>query len=614
MKLFNPTDMLRKFIFLSTGLAILLALVAFAGCARHRENSLEEMLLACTRHTPNQRLLVIDQTIEENPQGALKELKEMNPDTLDSDSRHFRDLLLIKASDKAYITHTSDSLILDIVDYYETHPDAHCYPEALYYGGRVYSDLGDLPTALDFYQKSLDATPDDKDNLRFKVNVLSQTGRLLDKLRMYRQAIHYLKHAINLSRELKDSVRIFYDAMLLTSIYKDCDSLSLTKGSQAEALRYSKALSVEDQAWLDVERASTFLYENKIDSAVSILRPALLNVDTLCRNYALSIAAHAYNLAGIKDTAYIYAKVLAFHPNPENRLPGFTTLLSPELYDLIPKDSLRDFEMAYTREMEAYLSKNQSRETMIQNSRYNYNIHVEKRRKAETEKVETERKFLAWIIASLIVIFVLISKISQAKVRNKINELRLRVAIQLAKELRYKLLLKLGNADNCPNPIITATHSDPKSEKAKQLLLTFTPQQEKLRKELLQELSSLGSLTSSSPKVDDGLPDSPIVKELRKMLDSKKAIKDDMWEKIETAVLRVAPEFKSTLNILTLDKMTDREYQVALLMRCGIKPKEISSLLSRGKSAITDRRRALSQKIFGDNAEKGALDNLIASL
>ena len=79
--------------------------------------------------------------------------------------------------------------------------------------------------------------------------------------------------------------------------------------------------------------------------------------------------------------------------------------------------------------MEAYLSKNQSRETMIQNSRYNYNIHVEKRRKAEIEKVETERKFLAWVIISLIIIFALISEISQIKVRNKINELKLIAAI-----------------------------------------------------------------------------------------------------------------------------------------------------------------------------------------
>ena len=36
--------MLRKLIFLSTGLALFLALVAFAGCNRHKENNLEAVL------------------------------------------------------------------------------------------------------------------------------------------------------------------------------------------------------------------------------------------------------------------------------------------------------------------------------------------------------------------------------------------------------------------------------------------------------------------------------------------------------------------------------------------------------------------------------------------
>ena len=571
-------------------------------------------LMACTRHTPDLRLIDLNRTIDENPQKALSELTKINPDSLDDNSRHFRDLLIIKASDKAYITHTSDSLILDLLDYFESHKEDPYFPEALYYGGRVYYDLGDFPTALDFFQKSLDAIPEDKGNLRFKGNVLSQTGRLLDQLRLYSPAISYLNQAINISRELNDSIAIFYNAMQLTSIYKNCDSLLLAKGSQAEALSYSDCAPVEDQAWLEVERASTLLYENKIDSAISILRPAMPLVDTLCINYALSIAAHAYTVAGIKDTAYIYAKALAFHKNPENRLSGFVTLLSPELYDLIPKDSLRDFDRAYSREMETYLNKNQSRETILQNSQYNYNIHVRKRQTVENEKAKAEREFLIITIILLIIIFLLISKISHTKVRNKITELKLRAAIQVVQKLRYKSLLQLENADNHLERIIMATLSGASSEKNKPLLLTFSSQQEKLRRDLLQELHSLGRLNSSSSKKDDGMLDSLIVKELRNMLGTGKTIRNNMWEKIEIAVLTATPDFKSTLSILTLDKMTEIEYHVALLLRCGLKPKEISSLVSRGKSAITDRRRSLSRKIFGDSVKKGDLDNLIASL
>lgn len=66
--------------------------------------------------------------------------------------------------------------------------------------------------------------------------------------------------------------------------------------------------------------------------------------------------------------------------------------------------------------------------------------------------------------------------------------------------------------------------------------------------------------------------------------------------------------------ILTLDKMSEKEYQVALLTRCGFKPKEISQLLIKGKSTATDRRRSLARKIFGLSADNIALDQIIYRL
>lgn len=51
-------------------------------------------------------------------------------------------LLTVKAADKAYIPHTSDSLIRLVLDYYEQEGDRRLLLEAYYYAGRVYRDLG----------------------------------------------------------------------------------------------------------------------------------------------------------------------------------------------------------------------------------------------------------------------------------------------------------------------------------------------------------------------------------------------------------------------------------------------------------------------------------------
>ncbi len=67
-------------------------------------------------------------------------------------------LLTIKARDKAYITHTSDSLILEVLHYYEKRKDKKHLPEAYYYAGRIYRDLGDAPQALEYFFKAIDVS------------------------------------------------------------------------------------------------------------------------------------------------------------------------------------------------------------------------------------------------------------------------------------------------------------------------------------------------------------------------------------------------------------------------------------------------------------------------
>lgn len=46
-------------------------------------------------------------------------------------------LLCIKQNDRAYIPHSSDSIILPILNYYKQTDDLHL-PETYYYAGRIY--------------------------------------------------------------------------------------------------------------------------------------------------------------------------------------------------------------------------------------------------------------------------------------------------------------------------------------------------------------------------------------------------------------------------------------------------------------------------------------------
>ena len=142
-----------------------------------------------------------EKRISEHPDSATSYLDSLAADTawtkdMRESHRARFSLLRVKAADKAYVRHTSDSLIRTALAYYGNHTDSEHYPEALYYCGRVYSDLGDLPTALRYFQTALDAVPNNDENRKLRCHILSQTGRLLNSLRLYDKAIPYIEEVI----------------------------------------------------------------------------------------------------------------------------------------------------------------------------------------------------------------------------------------------------------------------------------------------------------------------------------------------------------------------------------------------------------------------------------
>ena len=165
-------------------------------------------LLASCRpvHYP-QALLVADSLCAAHPQRALEWLDSLRPrmEQERKGVRMYYDLLCIKAQDKAYIPHASDSLILSVLHYYEERADRRHLPEAYYYAGRVASDLGDAPQALDYFGKALEAMPEGAmTDLRNRV--VSQMGTLFYRQRMYPEALEMYKQSLACDSLLGDSL------------------------------------------------------------------------------------------------------------------------------------------------------------------------------------------------------------------------------------------------------------------------------------------------------------------------------------------------------------------------------------------------------------------------
>ena len=70
--------------------------------------------------------------------------------------RMYYALQKIKADDKCYVTHTTDSVIRAVVRYYTDAGDPDLLMETYYYLGSVYRDMGDAPRAVEAFQKVVD--------------------------------------------------------------------------------------------------------------------------------------------------------------------------------------------------------------------------------------------------------------------------------------------------------------------------------------------------------------------------------------------------------------------------------------------------------------------------
>ncbi len=311
-------------------------------------------------------------------------LSSVDVSRLSENDRMYHSLLRVKLTDKAYLRHPGDTIIRPVVEYAEKHRRCGFLPEALYYGGRVYSDIGDSFTALRYYQDALDNLPDEKRNLNLRCRLLSQTSYLLNSLRLYKEAIPYLEECIAINKELKDSTNLFYNTQKLGENLMQFKQYDKAENVIRESLKYSVGVPRDDSLTSIVYLAGVKEAKNKIDSAFFLIRgiPEQVN-DSLTRNMVLAYASDIYRKAGINDTALIYAREIVKNGNPNNKLIGYQNLLKPENIAFIPTDSLADYVRSYAREMERDLNANGNKLAIIQQAQYNYSIHDRQRREEE---------------------------------------------------------------------------------------------------------------------------------------------------------------------------------------------------------------------------------------
>lgn len=537
-------------------------------------------------HHADRRLTAVDAAIDLSPLAALDSLATIDRAALGEADRNYYDFLSVKAADKAYVVHTTDTVILRVIDYAAEHRSHGYYPEALYYGGRVYSDMGDYPTALTYLHKALDELPDDDANRKLRGNIISQTGRLLAALSLYSESLPYIEKVIEMERQEKDSVNLVYDLQLLGNTLLRINDFKHAEIYFREALTDSKNLEPKHAAKSRMYLADAKYLQGDIDSALVYINGTKELVDSVSYNSALIYATRIYLRAGLFDSAYTYAHELINRQDPTHRETAFSKILSPELRKYLQADTVEKYLDDYVSLLDGYYDANQNQLAINQQAMYNYKLHDVARQKAEKSKGRIQ----SWLVCAIVLILIVSLIILYLKNRNQKNLLQLHIALETIDKLKNDI--------------------DSIDYKAEDSNLDVKVLREKL-------LANIGKLDGSTRiDVPISILQSQVYTTLQDYIYQKKGISDnnDIWTELETVVLSSSPNFKKYILALSNGSISSSDYRTALLIKCNISPTNMSYLFHLTRTSINSRRTSLSKKLFGELMNPKLSDELIRSL
>ena len=213
-------------------------------------------------------------------------------------------LLTIKAEDKLYKPHTTDSVILSIVDYYQKKDDKERLFESYYYLGGTYRDMNDIPKALKAYHRAVEVGEDTEQTL-LQGMTYGQMGILFAYQELYDDSRSMMRKALRCYGELGDSVRYANTLATLARTYDGKNEKDSALYYYKEAYRILRKFKMYKKADAVAGEMGCFYYRK---GSTVLAKQTLLKV--LPTQYksdnVLLCLGRIYNKEGLADSARYY--------------------------------------------------------------------------------------------------------------------------------------------------------------------------------------------------------------------------------------------------------------------------------------------------------------------
>ena len=570
-------------------------------------------LSSCSNRKYEQTITRADNLMElsqDSARSALAILDSIRPDLskMGKSTQMLYQLVYAKGMNKGYVDFTTDSLMKEIVDYYDNHGTCQQQMLAHYLLGCVYRDLGDSPASLSCYNdavEKVDTTSSDCD-YKLLTRVYEQQGALFLSQSMPQNALSAYQKAEKYAWIAKDTLSAVLSYEHLGNIYEYMDNMNkVIEVYENASRRYrqygypvqaARALGGAIQAliltkqyakakkYMDVFEAESGYFQK--DSCYSYI------------NYS-----HYYYLKGLycleshSDSAkYWFTKCQEFAKTNNNKsfsaYAWYLYYIKHQQMDSVAKYSEQAFAYNDSANLDMERDLMQKMQAIYDYDRWKNVAH--------NEEIKATRANLTLLVSILVSVSVIIIGILTFLVYRKKRKQELQEKEEQENQIRQQIY------DTKQELELLRTVNDRK-------IADVIKEKEQTINKLKEDLKDIRDKYSNSSlsDVDILLKESSIYKRIKYLeLHPKETMRENDWIELEETIEQLIPSFipllKNRLNVIA--------YRICLLVKLEISTSSIAILLGLSSSAISKNRKVMLEKLCGRSGKPKDFDEYIRQI
>ena len=570
-------------------------------------------LSSCSNRKYEQTITRADNLMElsqDSARSALAILDSIRPDLskMGKSTQMRYQLVYAKGMNKGYVDFTTDSLMKEIVDYYDNHGTCQQQMLAHYLLGCVYRDLGDSPASLSCYNdavEKVDTTSSDCD-YKLLTRVYEQQGALFLSQSMPQNALSAYQKAEKYAWIAKDTLSAVLSYEHLGNIYEYMDNMNkVIEVYENASRRYrqygypvqaARALGGAIQAliltkqyakakkYMDVFEAESGYFQK--DSCYSYI------------NYS-----HYYYLKGLycleshSDSAkYWFTKCQEFAKTNNNKsfsaYAWYLYYIKHQQMDSVAKYSEQAFAYNDSANLDMERDLMQKMQAIYDYDRWKNVAH--------NEEIKATRANLTLLVSILVSVSVIIIGILTFLVYRKKRKLELQEKEEQENQIRQQIYYTKQELE------LLRTVNDRK-------IADVIKEKEQTINKLKEDLKDIRDKYSNSSlsDVDILLKESSIYKRIKYLeLHPKETMRENDWIELEETIEQLIPSFipllKNRLNVMA--------YRICLLVKLEISTSSIAILLGLSSSAISKYRKVMLEKLCDRSGKPKDFDEYIRQI